>query len=111
MIVVIQVVGGSLIGGKPFERRSIHNENIRPSVIVIVKDGHARPGGLNDVFLGIDPAKYIHCGQPCFFRDVDEICDAGLVGAFWRRSLRRQGAAEQQDDYGWPKHILDERSQ
>src|SRR5271155_5510772 len=63
MIVVIEMVGGSLVRGKPLECGSIHNENIRPPVIVIIKDGHARPGGLNDVLLGINAAKNIHCCQ------------------------------------------------
>src|SRR5713101_7455517 len=56
MIVVIQVVGGGLIGWESFQSGAVHNENIRPSIVVIIKDSHARSGRLDDVFLGFDSA-------------------------------------------------------
>src|SRR5882762_6768362 len=54
MIVVIQVVGGSPIGRESFKSGAVHNENIRPSIVVIVKNGHPRSSRLDDVFLGFD---------------------------------------------------------
>src|SRR6266852_4731561 len=51
MIVVIQVVGGGLIRWESFQRGAVHNENIWPSVVVIIKDSHACSGHLDDVFL------------------------------------------------------------
>src|SRR5713226_7980186 len=53
-IVVVQVVGGGLRGRETFQRGAIYNEDVRPSIIVIIKNGHARSGRLDDVFLGID---------------------------------------------------------
>src|SRR6266481_445503 len=82
MIVVIQVVGGGLIGWESFQCGAVHNENIRPSIVVIIKDSHARSGRLDDVFLGFYSAKYIYRRQPRFFRDVHEICDARIVVNF-----------------------------
>src|SRR6202035_4026463 len=68
MIVVIKMVGGSLTRWKSFQRGSVHDENIRPSVIVIIKDGYARPCCPNDVLFGVHTAKYVHRGQSRFFR-------------------------------------------
>src|SRR6266849_3363821 len=66
MIVVIQVVGGGLIGWESFQRGAVHNENIRPSVVVIIKDGHPRSGCLDDVFLGFGSAKHFQHCKPRF---------------------------------------------
>src|ERR1035438_1452145 len=44
MIVVIQVVGGRLIEWKSFQSGAVHNENIWPSIVVIIKNVHARCG-------------------------------------------------------------------
>src|SRR6266849_5088651 len=106
MIVVIQVVGGSLIGWESFQCRAVHNENIWPSVVVIIKNGHPRSGCLDDVFLGFDSAKHIHRCKPRFFRDICEICDARIVVHFLRGGLRMQRAAEQEDHYGRPEQYF-----
>src|SRR5260221_9151158 len=106
MIVVIQVVGGSMIGWESFQRGAVHNENIWPSVVVVIKNGHARSGRLDDVFLGFDSAKHIHCCKSRFFRDVHEICDARIVVNFLCRCLRTREAAEQEEQYCRPKQYF-----
>src|ERR1700682_71028 len=106
MIVVIQVVCGSLIGWESFQCGAVHYENIWPSVVVIIKNGHSRSRRLDDVFLGFDSAKHIHRGKPRFFRDIRKICDARIVGNFLRRGLRRQRAAEQEDHCDRPEQYF-----
>src|SRR5882724_4166487 len=66
MIVAIQVIGGSLIGWESFQCGSVHNENVWPSVVIIVKNGHACSGRLDDVLLGFDAAKHVHRRKPRF---------------------------------------------
>ena len=46
MIVVVKVIGGSFVRCKPFEVGSIDEENIGPSVVVIVEDCDTGSGGL-----------------------------------------------------------------
>src|SRR6266852_7918903 len=106
MIVVIQVVGGSLIGWESFQRGAVHNENVRPSIVVIIKDRHSGSSRFDDVFLGFNTAEYIHRCQPRFFRDIREICDARIVVNFLFRCLRTQKAAEQEEQYCRPKQYF-----
>src|SRR5690242_19696925 len=62
MIVVIQMVRGSPIGGEALQCCAIHNEDVGPSVVVIIENGDAGSGCLDDVFLGVNSTENIgHC--------------------------------------------------
>ena len=51
VIVAVEVVGGRLPGGKSFELGAIDQEDVGPSVVVVVEDGDAGAGGFDDVLL------------------------------------------------------------
>ncbi len=59
MIVMIQMVRGSLIGGEALQRCAIHDEDVGPSVVVIIENGDAGSGRLDDIFLGVHSAENI----------------------------------------------------
>src|SRR5258705_8499904 len=84
MVVAIQVIGGTFAGGKSFEFRAVDNKDVRPAIVVVIKDGNARTGSLNDVFLGGLAAKNIHHRETSFLRDVSEV----RQGFTWLRSLK-----------------------
>src|SRR4051812_12531807 len=76
VIVSIEVVGRRFTAGRGFKRSAVHDENIWPAVIVIVENGNAGAGGLDDVLLGANATEDVHHGEPGFFGNVFEICDA-----------------------------------
>src|SRR6266849_4889553 len=82
MIVVIQVVGGGLIGWESFQSGAVHNENIRPSIVVIIKDSHARSGRLDDVFLGSTPPNTFTAVSPAFSAMSTKFAMPGLSITF-----------------------------
>ena len=105
------MIGGGLIGRKPFERRAVHDENIRPAVVIIVKVGHACSGCFDNVFLGVHSAEYVCRVQAGFFRDIHEIREVGIVAGLCRRILREQGTAGQKSGEDYPKQrVLKKRS-
>src|SRR5467141_5006244 len=59
MIVVIQMIRRSLIGGEALQRCAIHDEDVGPSVVVIIENGDAGSSRLDDVFLGVHSAENI----------------------------------------------------
>ena len=69
MIVAIKAIGRSLAFGKALELCAIHQENVGPTVVVIVEDGNAVAGSLDDVFLGVDPAKDVLRREAGFLSD------------------------------------------
>src|ERR1700680_1647154 len=73
MIIAVKMVARTLSRGKPFEGCSIHEEDVRPSVVVVIKDGDTCAGGFNDVFLGLHAAEDIRTDQAGFFGYVQEI--------------------------------------
>ena len=80
VIVAIEMVAGSLPSRKFRELgfvqlRSIHQENVGPAIVVVVEDGDAGAGGLDDVFLGLDTAKDFLHGEAGLFADIGEIRD------------------------------------
>ena len=67
VVVAVKMVAGALSGGKPFEGCSVHEEDVWPSVVVVIEDGDAGSGGLNDVFLGLHAAEDIRTHQAGLF--------------------------------------------
>src|ERR1700690_1148911 len=73
VIVAVKLVAGALSGGKAFESGSIHEEDVGPAVVVIIKDGDARAGGLDDVFLGLQTPEHVGHGQAGLFGHVGKV--------------------------------------
>ena len=68
VIVVIQAIRRAFARGKSFQLRAIHQKNVGPSIVVVVEDRDAAAGGLDDVFLGVDAAEDVLCGQSGFLQ-------------------------------------------
>ena len=83
VIVAIEMISRRWSGRKRFEPGSVHQKNIGPAVIVVIKDRDAGAGGLDDVFLGVDAAEDLLHGEARFFGYVGEVGDR--FG--WRGSL------------------------
>src|SRR6266566_865695 len=75
MVVAIEVArwGFSRRGG--IERRAVHDKNVGPAVVVMVKDGDARAGSFDNVLFRVFPAENNGRGQACFLGDVSEMRD------------------------------------
>src|SRR6266487_1719194 len=84
VIVAIQMADGGFARGKAGQRGSIYQENIRPSVVVVVEDRYAGSGSFDDVFLGIDAAEHILHRESCFLSNIYEVRNL----RFLRLSLR-----------------------
>ena len=84
MVVAIQVIGGAFPDGKSFKLRAVDNKDVRPAIVVEIKDGNARTGSLNDVFLGGLAAKNIHHRKAGFLCHVREVRQRFS----WLRSLK-----------------------
>ena len=67
MIVVVEMAGRGFDGGKAFEGGAVNDEDVRPAVIVVIKDGDARSGGFNDVLLGVGAAEDDDVREAGFF--------------------------------------------
>ena len=73
---------GAVSCRKSFERGSVHQKNVRPAVVVVIENGYAGSGGLDDVFLRVFPAKDLGHGQAGFFCRVNEIGDGRGFSGF-----------------------------
>src|SRR5580704_4683308 len=73
VVVAVKVVGWAFAIGRTFERGSIHEEDVGPSVVVVIKDGDTCAGGFDNVFLRCDPAENIGESQAGLFGYIDEI--------------------------------------
>jgi len=87
VIVVIEVARRSFARYGGFERRAIHNENIRPAVIVVIEDSDARARCFDDVFFCGFAAENNRGGKPGFLRQIGEmrnrvgVCAQGISNA------------------------------
>ena len=61
--------------GKAVQAGSIDQKNVEPAVIVVIEDGHAGAGGLDDVLLGVGATEDILHGEARFFGDIGEVGD------------------------------------
>ena len=64
--------GRTLPCGKTFETRPIYQKNIQPTVIVIVVEGNAAAGGLEQILVFVLAAKNCFGVQPRFGSHVDK---------------------------------------
>src|SRR5204863_5033526 len=74
VIVTVQVICWLFLAGNGIESGSVHYENIRPAIIVIIENGYAGSGGFKDEFLCIDAAECVWSIQAGTFRLVHKIC-------------------------------------
>ena len=75
---------GASPGGQSVEPGAIDQKNVGPAIIVVIEDGDAGAGGLDDVFLGVDAAEDFLHGEAGFFGDIGEVGE----GLDWWRDLR-----------------------
>src|SRR5260221_1558026 len=71
-IVLEQMGGRSLPGGKTFQARTIHQENVEPAVTVVIVESHAAAGRLQQIFIFVFSAKNRFEIESGFASDVDE---------------------------------------
>src|SRR5262249_25859252 len=76
VVVAIEMVGGRLAGRECLvELGAFGDEVVGPAVIVVVENGDPSAGGLDDVFLGGDPAEDVAHGETRFGGVVDKECE------------------------------------
>ena len=75
MVVAIKVARWDFSLRNGIKRRAIHDKNVGPAVVVIIKDGDARASGFNNVLFRVFPAENNGRGQACFLGDVSEMRD------------------------------------
>src|ERR1700722_5959400 len=97
VVVAVEMVGGGPSVGKAFESGSIDEEDVRPSIVVVIEDGDAGPGGFDNVFFRGQAAENVGEGQSCLFGHVNEI-DRGVGGPCRVRLLRTSCDVGEQDE-------------
>ena len=75
MIVSVKTVRRPLALGKALEFCAVHQEDVGPTVIVIIEDGNSVSGGLDNVFLGIETAENVLRSETGLISDVREVCN------------------------------------
>ena len=73
VIVAVEMIGWGIIRWKSFQRRSVHQENVRPAIVIVVKDCHPGSGGLEDVLLCLPASEHVHHRDPGILCDIDEV--------------------------------------
>ena len=79
-MVVVEEVAGGLVSGCRFHGSAVDEEDVLPAVVIVVKDGDAGAGGLDDVALGVDASVYVGGGETGFGGYVDEPGGGWVVG-------------------------------
>src|SRR5450432_1403581 len=59
VIIVVKMIRRRVLSRRTLQRGSVHQENVRPSVIVIIEDRYSRAGSFDDELLGLLPAKNV----------------------------------------------------
>src|SRR5580692_7181301 len=87
------MIGRSFASGQYIQLRAVHDENVRPAVVVIVKNRNAGSSSLNNVFFGGNAPKRIGHGQASSFRDVREVGKrfSGGILRIIKRQNKREG--------------------
>ena len=79
MIVAIEMICRSLVAGRSIDSCAIHDENVGPPVVVVIKNRYAGAGGLDDVLLRVHAAEHVHHRQAGFVGYVFEIRQSGRL--------------------------------
>src|SRR6266700_6438556 len=69
------MVGGSAFSGESRQRRSIHEKDIEPAIIIVIEDRDTRACALEDIGAGIIAAKNVCCSQSCLLSHISELSD------------------------------------
>src|SRR3954469_9766452 len=75
VVIAVEAVRRALAFGEALEFCSVHQEDVRPTVVFLIEDGNSVPGRLDDVFLGIESAKDVRGREAGLLGDVREICN------------------------------------
>ena len=102
MIVAIEMVGRSFPLGKTLESRAVDDEDVGPSVVVVIEDGNPGARRFNDVLLRILAAKHVHHRQSGFLGDIREIGD-GVPGRSGLALSGDEPAQRDQDQQNSPR--------
>src|SRR5579859_7222433 len=82
VIVMVEMAGREIARGRSIESGAVHDEDVRPAVVVVIEDGDAGSSGFNDVFFGVHAAKDFRGREACFFGDIGEMSD-GFGNVLW----------------------------
>ena len=96
VIVVIEMIRGACAGRKSFESSTIHDENIRPAIVVVIEDRDSRSRRLNDEFLGIHASKNNFHRETSLFGDVHEVCKLARASLSLRAEAKRERKQQNQ---------------
>src|SRR5262249_50651862 len=78
-VIVIEMVGGCLAGRHPIKPRTVHQDDVFPSVVVVVDEACAATGSLKEVPVAMLIPVNGFAGQPSFSRYVNE-ADPEIAG-------------------------------
>src|SRR5215472_16701661 len=67
------MIGGFFASGEALERRAVHQENIGPAVVVVIKDCHSGAGRLDDVLLRVHSAEHVLHVESGLLRNIGEV--------------------------------------
>ncbi len=76
VIVVVKMIRRRVSSSWTIESGPVNQENIRPTVVVVVENRNARAGGLDNVFLCFLPAEDVQRKQPGFLCLVGKVDNA-----------------------------------
>jgi len=93
------MIGGSFARGKTFQSCAVHQKNVGPAVVIVVENGGAGAGGLDDVLLRVLAAEDDGRGQAGFLGNVGEVGNC-VLRRFGLCLSRGYTTGERYDDYG-----------
>src|SRR2546429_2715114 len=83
VVVAIEVARRGFAGRQLFQCCAVDDKYVRPAVIVIIEDGDAGPGSLDDVFLLVFAAEDDRCCKTGLLCDVGKMRDRLCAGGLW----------------------------
>ncbi len=75
VIVVVEMIRRAVAGFRRFQGCTVDDEDVRPAIIVVIEDGDACSGCLDDVLLAVETAEDLRHREPGLPRDVNEVGD------------------------------------
>ena len=71
VVVAVKMVGRSFAVGRTFEGGPIHEEDVGPSIVVVIEDGDPGAGGFDNVFFRRNSAENVGESQARLFGDIN----------------------------------------
>ncbi len=100
MIIAVEMVRRCFARGETFQLRAVHDENVGPAIIVVIKNRNAGAGGFENVFFRAFAAEYYRSGEARFCRDVREMRDGRRRFGLGRGGVLSRGFADVQGEPG-----------